>query len=1018
MQTEQQIINHKIAELANKYEMQLVATTDVHYLRPEDKKLHEVFLNSRQDKERELGNFYDYTYLMTKNEMLEILSSQLGEKLANQAIENTNLVAEKVELYELESSPILPEVKVPELKFQGIFDEYMDKFEYIKKFYESDSQADRFWLWMIEEGHSKNLEFDREKYSDIKYIERINRELEIKWHVSDQIGRKVSQYYAGMADDMNTIRDCNSLIGAGRGSICGFYTAYTANITQIDPLDYNIPEWRHLDEERPELPDIDIDVEPQLINTIFKKLQEKHGEKRVIKAGTFKSVTSKSAILMSERGLRKEEYPITYEMAQKISSLIPVDRGKNWTIKQCIYGDSKKGYQPVEEIKNYAEEYPKLFEYAQKLEGLIVDRSKHASAVYIYDDDYTKYNAAMKTAGGIVVTQLNMKDSDFRGGTKYDFLVTEQQTLKHLTLDKIIPGDANINDKYNQLLHPRVLNLDDENVYKNIFHQGKTKTVFQWNSQIGIDALKTLLPNNLTELSVGNNAIRLIGDAIKKYVRYKNDITLFDADYDYLTEKERLLIKRVLKDSYCVAITQEDMMRLSIEIGFSRKLANKLRKGVAKKKPEEIKKSRVNLYKIGRKEGFRPLFLYTIWYDFIKPLEGYAFSTNHSFPYSLEGYQDAFLFNYYPLEWCSSYLSVASQAFSEDSKSSDYGKLATAIAVMKTEGFPTYNPKINHSKRVFEVVDGKIIYGLKGLSNVGDWAVEQIVRNRPYTSFKDFIEKNVLMVNKVEQVLQSDNGKTTVCLVNDDKKFEKRIVFSLIGSGCFDDLHPDKTRRDLFIEYIKLTYKYMKSIDVRHYNELCELKLAPLNLQKEEAREYIKEHKEYLVEQLNRHRMNALWKEMRQGIIKGEESDWEFNAMNYYVKKHAMNIYSRILDDYNKMPEEANFTPASFVDRKTGETIEYKRYDISRIGGTLLDKEDKDGKITILTPTGVVIVRMYGSDWDKYRHLFDRGNKFIIHGYRRRNTFIPKIYRGKGVRLDSIMLLEDYLKRTNKNKRR
>ena len=246
MQPEQQMVNYKIAHLAEKYNVKLVATTDVHYLRPENKDVHEIFQSSRDDKEREIGNFYDYAYLMTREEIFEILSKQIGDELANKAIENTNEVRDKVEEYNIENDPILPEVHVPKLEFQGYFNQYFDQFEYIKKFYESDNLVDNYWLWMIEQGHLKNLEYNKQKYSDTKYLERIDRELEIKWNVSENLGERLSQYYVGMADDMNTIRDCNSLIGAGRGSICGFYTAYTANITQIDPLDYDIPEWRHL----------------------------------------------------------------------------------------------------------------------------------------------------------------------------------------------------------------------------------------------------------------------------------------------------------------------------------------------------------------------------------------------------------------------------------------------------------------------------------------------------------------------------------------------------------------------------------------------------------------------------------------------------------------------------------------------------------------------------------------------------------------------------------------------------
>lgn len=986
-QEEQVIVNKRLIKLASHYNIELVCSSDVHYLRPENKKVHEIFLNSQQDAERELGNFYDYTYLMTYDEMFNILSKQIGEEKAKEIIENTNKLADKVENYSLKNDPILPLVDVSDYKFAGYYEKYLDRYEYINKFYNSEYEVDRYWLYLIEKGHLENIKHNKDIYDNEKYIARVNRELEILWIVSEKINKRLSQYYAGFTDDIGVIKACNSLVGGGRGSVCGFLTAYLAGITQIDPIIYNLPEWRHMHESRPELPDIDIDIEPQLLNTVIEKLQEKHGKNKVIRVGTFKSITSKSAIQTAARGLN-----VDYKIALKITNLIPVDRGKNWTLDQCLKGDEDKDYKPVKQIVEYEKMYPELFYYAKQLEGLIRERSKHASAVYIYDDDYTKYNCAMKTSGGIVVTQMDMDDSTAEGGTKYDFLVTEQQTLKHLALDMILPEKINVNEKYNKYLHPLVLNLKDKAVYENVFHKGRTKTVFQWNSQLGINALKKLLPMTLIELSDGNNIIRLIGNAIDKYIKYKNNSELFDEDFKQLTPEERSIYKEILEDSYYVAITQEDMMLLSMKAGFNMKQANGLRKAVAKKKPKLMEEKHKELFEIGEKAGFRNEFLEILWNDFIKPLEGYAFSKNHSIPYSLEGYQDAYLLNYHPLEWYCAYLTVASGAFdleAEKQKSSDYGKLSTAMAIIKEDGVSIYNPDINNSDYQFKVYNNGILYGLKGLTHVGDWVVEQIIRNRPYASFKDFLNKNVLNVTE------------------NDKSFEKRIVFSLIGSGCFDTLEPSKTRKDIFVEYTQNTHKYLKTITSKNYEELIDARIVnPKEVSKEDAKDYIKDHKEDLVNGLNRYRLNLKWKEYRKADLKGNELDWEFNSMNCYIKSHPMKSIENTLSKFSDLSEVAKFTPEKYKDRKTGEVKEYKKYDIYKIGGTVLDKVPKDKKLTILTPTEVVYVKMYDDIWNLYSELFERGSKIIISGFRSFDNFIPKSYN----KAKSIMTLDEYNK--------
>lgn len=995
LQPEQVLVNKRLVGLAEHYGLKLVCSSDVHYLTPDDKKLHELFLKSREDNEREQEDFYNHTYLMTYDDMHNIFKTHLDDVVFEQMVNNTNELANQVEEISLNHAPVLPDIKDIEVVHYGYFDYLLSEYDYINKYYCSEHLIDRYWLSLIEKGHLENIGYDK-KYDSKKYIDRIEEELKVKWLVSEKINRRMSQYYVSDYIHIKLAEEAGSLTGVARGSAGAMYTCYCAGTIQLDPVEYNLPIYRHIDELRPELADKDNDHQPERKSQIMAKVQEYHGDDKVISVCTFGTVSSRSALQTAGRGLGTEY--VDYQTVQRMCNLIPVDRGKNWTIKECLYGDSEKGYKPVERLVKYSKQYPELFYYADRMTGLVDKRSQHASAVNVYDDRYTKYNAAMKTPGGQIVTQFEMKDSEATGAVKYDFLYTEQQTKKALALESL-------GKTYNEFLHPRVLNLNDEKVYQNIFHQGRTKTVFQWETSIGINALKRLKPNNILELTAGNNLIRLIGDGIDRYIRYKEDPQLFDIDYDFLTEAERDIIKNTLKHSYYVGITQEDIMQLSMKVGFGRLDANRLRKSIAKKVDELLEREHAELIQKGLKQGYRQEFLDTLWNDFIKPLEGYAFSIIHGIAYSIEGYQSAYLLYYYPLHWYKACLTIASGAFdidAEDNKSTKYGKLATVMANIQSEGVSIVNPDVNKAGYEFEIADDKLMFGLKGLSYVGDWVVDQIISNRPYTSFEDFVDKNVTGIK---------NNNDEQDMANNHKAFEKRIMLALIGAGCFDGIEPDKTRREIYIEYVKLTHKYIKQVNVRQYQEMCNYGIVPSNLSKEIAAQFIKDNRPRLVDEINRYRMNETWQTMLQGELKGSEEDWEFNAMSVYIKGHPMDKMKNTLDVFEHMDETTPYVMESFTDKKTKKEIKYRRYEISKVGGTILDRDSNYKAIDILSPHGEVItISLYDNDWDQYSNILKRGNKIIVHGYRWNDNFKPKIYwqQSKG-KLKSVMLLDDYL---------
>lgn len=235
---------------------------------------------------------------------------------------------------------------------------------------------------------------------------------------------------------------------------------------------------------------------------------------------------------------------------------------------------------------------------------------------------------------------------------------------------------------------------------------------------------------------------------------------------------------------------------------------------------------------------------------------------------------------------------------------------------------------------------------------------------------------------------------------------------NLIKSGCFDQLEPNKSRKDLVIEYINATYKPLKNINIKHGEELIKLgiiKKIKIN-SKDDLRQYIKNHKKELLDTYNRHRKNQIWLEWRQNELKGNLLDWEFSALNCYIAQHPLENYESLFTDFNKIPEESDYTLEKFTPQGQKESIQYKKYKLTRIAGTVLDKIIKDKKIELYTPTATVTVVLTAKDWDKYSDLLERGNKLVIKGFKRNNMFYCRDYYDSNLIGAKIMKFKEFLK--------
>lgn len=246
---EQSKVNRELINLSKKHNIKYIFSNDAHYLNAEHRNIHKAFLNAK-DGDREVDSFYEYTYLKTEDEIYEVLESELSKEEIREGISNTIDIYNKIEKYSILQGTIIPEIKYEQHDLRKTI--YEKGYEYIDKFYNSDSLQNKQLIYLIENGLT---ELKQEINED--NLSRIDIELKQLWLISEKLKQNISSYYnllVYIVDILWKEEQGNSLVGAGRGSACGYYICYLLKITQINPIKFNLPFWRHLSIERPELP--------------------------------------------------------------------------------------------------------------------------------------------------------------------------------------------------------------------------------------------------------------------------------------------------------------------------------------------------------------------------------------------------------------------------------------------------------------------------------------------------------------------------------------------------------------------------------------------------------------------------------------------------------------------------------------------------------------------------------------------------------------------------------------------
>ena len=356
-----------------------IFTTDAHYMKADERELHKAFLNSKSSKDREVDEFYKYAYMMDSAEIRRLMSYVSDEQFA-EMVNNTRRIGEMCKFYELEQKPKLATV---EYEHWDEYEEDLQIFNDVDKetypnFYEylhTDNKHDNYLARLVAHGYVEKYD---SSWDDDVYFSRLEEEFWTLREVGNKIEQPMADYFITMSKIIDICwNEADSLVGPSRGSAGALLINYLLGITQMNPVEMELPfVWRFLHPSRPDLPDIDFDTESDKRAKVFLAVKK-----------YFESIGG--------------------DVINYITAMIPNERGFDWSLHDCYYGNGEDR-KPIKAFVEQMEQYPRLWELASSIEGLITRLGVHASGVVCVNDDFNKYNSYMKTSKEQLVTAFDL----------------------------------------------------------------------------------------------------------------------------------------------------------------------------------------------------------------------------------------------------------------------------------------------------------------------------------------------------------------------------------------------------------------------------------------------------------------------------------------------------------------------------------------------------------------------------------------------------------------------------------
>ena len=734
----QREVNPVLVALAQKHGVKLICSNDAHFINAEDAEAHDRLICLSTNHYVADVNRMHYTkqeWLKTPEEMAEIFAD------VPEALSNTQEIADKVEIYDIDHDPIMPRFDIPE-SF-GTEEQYGSRLE-------------------LEGAYLRHLTMQGalKRYGQ----ERLDTDEELKERIDFELNTINSMGFPGyfliVMDFIRAAREeLDVSVGPGRGSAAGSVVAYCLRITDLDPLEYDLLFERFLNPDRISLPDIDTDFEDCGRQKVLDWVSQKYGETHVAHIVTYGKMATKSAL--ADVG-RVQQIPLA--QVNELKTYIP-DRNFPDNIKD------KNGKSPKVNLANcykYIDELRREYEfgdpntrsmlqYAARLEGTVRQVGVHACGVIIGADDLTNFvplssveDKASKKR--VLVTEYDGHVVESVGLIKMDFLGL-------ITLTIIKECLRNVKKIHNIDIDIDHIPIDDAETYK-LFQEGRTVAVFQFESAGMQKYLRELKPSVIGDL-IAMNALYRPGpmDYIPQFIKRKHGIEPVTYDIP--------IMEKYLKDTYGVTVYQEQVMLLSrLLANFTRGESDKLRKAMGKKQMDVLQGLKDKFMNGGKSNGHDEKILDKIWKDWEK-FASYAFNKSHAACYSWVAYQTGYLKAHYPAEFMAANLTVHKDDIKEVTKLMDECR-ALKINVLQ--------PDVNESELNFTVnANGDIRFGLGGIKGVGVGAAEAIIREREkngkYKNIFDFLER----VN-----LQSCNRKTV-------ENLAKASAFE-----CFKDIYREQ----------------------------------------------------------------------------------------------------------------------------------------------------------------------------------------------------------------------------------
>jgi DNA polymerase III subunit alpha len=703
--------NKLLIPYAQQKDIKCIATTDAHYLRKEDREAHEVMLSIQTKDQIDNPDRFSFgechPYVRTTQEMLEAFPD------CPEAVWNTGFIADQCDFNFEFGKLLFPQFPLPEQYTQATYFEKLcrDGLERLKD----------------------NGLIPTDKYT--LYDERLRSEIELI------IKMGFVGYFLVVSDFIQWAKRQNIPVGPGRGSAAGSLVAWTMQITNVDPLRYNLLFERFLNPERVSMPDIDIDFCIERREEVINYVKEKYGHNCVCQIITFGTMMAKGVIKDVARVLG---FP--YQDANAITDLIPEQL--KITLAEAIQQEPR--------LAQLIDSNPKvkhLLDICFKLEGLTRHASKHAAGVVISPENLAECLPLFITSkSDDLVSQYAMTELEAVGFLKMDFLGLQNLTVIERAL-------KTIKDHHGIDVNLDTLPLDDQKSFE-LLRKGQTKGVFQFESDGIQDVLRKLQPDRFEDLIAVNALYRpgplgsgMVDDYIDRRHGRKQSTYMFQE------------LEPILAETYGVIVYQEQVMKIACAIaGYTLGGADILRRAMGKKKVEVMEAQKALFVAGAMKNGFDAGKAGEL-FDLMAYFAGYGFNKSHSAAYALIAYHTAYLKANFPREFMAAVVSF---------ETGNPDNLTKYLQEIHDMGIATIPPHINMSDIEFTARPDGIVFGLKGIKNVGLAALQNILAERANKPFESLLE---------------------FCKRIDLRTANKRVIESLVYAGAMDCLPGNRAQK-------------------------------------------------------------------------------------------------------------------------------------------------------------------------------------------------------------------------------